>query len=300
VATTIVTGVRRVILPESEAELLELAALPGPVPAPEDGLFPPDAAIRRISGETVLLFGGGRALLLEVAHPLVAAGVAEHSSFRTDPFGRLQRTLDAMSKLTFADRATALAAARRVAQSHQRVQGVLVERVGPFAAGTPYHGRDPELVRWVWATLVDTSLVVYEAFVAPLSADDREAFYAEQGVLARLLGVPVEGVPACYADFRRYFDTLLESESLSVGAQAREIAQAVLRPPGGFGDSGTLRMLTAALLPPRLREAFALPWDEARAARFDTLRASVRRLRQQAAPPSVTGTGGGRRRADLR
>lgn len=267
------------MLPDDDAALLALAGLPEP-PSAERGLFHEDSWIRRISGESVLLFGGGRALLLEVAHPLVAAGVARHSNFRSDPFGRLQRTLDAMSKLTFGDLPSALAAARFVEGSHARVRGELGEAVGRYAATSVYDGRDPELVRWVWATLVDTSLVVYEQFVADLDADAREGFYAGQRVLARLLGVPEARVPRSYADFRRYFDGMLEGDALCVGDEGREVAQSVLRPPGGLGDSGTVRLITTALLPQRLREAFALPWDAARAQRFDALRESVRRLRE--------------------
>ena len=117
--------------------------------------------------------------------------------------------------------------------------------------------------------------------MAALEDEAREAFYAGQRVLARLLGVPAESVPACYADFRRYFDAMRSSDVLTVGEQGREIAQAVLHPPGGLGDGGTLRLLTTALLPPRLRDAFSLPWDQVRAQRFDALRASVRQLRAE-------------------
>ena len=273
-------------LPRDDAELLALAGL-DQVSAAEQGLFAADGWLRRVSGESVLLFGGGRALLLEIAHPLVAAGVAEHSSFRTDPFGRLQRTLDAMSKLTFGDLPDALGAARFVERSHARVRGALREPVGPFAAGTPYDGRDPALVRWVWATLVDTSLVVYELFVAPLSARAREDYYRDHRVIGRLLGVPEEMVPSDWSAFRRYVDDLLSSDELCVGAQAREIAQAVLHPPGGMPNASGVRLMTAALLPTRLREAFGLPWDEGRAQRFDALVASVRRLRAERAPETA-------------
>jgi uncharacterized protein (DUF2236 family) len=114
-------------LPLDDDALLAFAGLCDP-PPPEDGLFRRGCWLRRVSGEPVLLFGGGRALLLEIAHPLVAAGVAEHSSFRSDPFGRLQRTLEAISAIVFRDRAAALAAARSVERTIQRVTGRLVAR----------------------------------------------------------------------------------------------------------------------------------------------------------------------------
>src|SRR5262245_12464998 len=119
--------------------------------APREGLFREDGWLRRVTREPAVLFGGGCALLLEVAHPLVAAGVADHSDFRRDPFGRLQRTLAAVTALAHEPRDNALAAARSVARAHERVHGELGAAVGPFAAGTSYHGRDPDLVLWVWA-----------------------------------------------------------------------------------------------------------------------------------------------------
>ena len=280
-------------LPTDDEALLELAGLVDPPPAAE-GLFRSDSWLRRVSAESVLLFGGGRALLLEIAHPLVAAGIARHSNFRGDPFGRLQRTLHAMSTLTFGDRDSAFGAARLVEASHARVRGELGSAVGPFDAASRYDGRDPELVRWVWATLMDTSVVVYEHFVAPLSEAAREAYYTDQRVLGRLLGVPAEAVPESFSDFRRYFDDLVASDALTVSEEGREIAEAVLHPPGGLPDSGTLRLITAALLPPRLRGAFGLPWDEQRAQRFEALSASVRRLREEGG--EVQRTGASRRR----
>jgi uncharacterized protein (DUF2236 family) len=243
------------------------------------GLFRDDGWLRRISGEQVLLFGGGRALLLEVAHPLVAAGVADHSNFREDPFGRLQRTLDAMSTIVFSDCEAALAAARGVARSHERVRGALAEDAGPFPKGTPYTGRDPELVRWVWATLVDTSVVVYERFVAALDAAALDEYYRDHREVGRLLGVPEPLLPEDWRAFDAWFDAELESDTLTVTDTARAIADAVLDPPVRVAGSGFIRNLTAALLPPRLRDAFGLAWDDERAARVEALTASVRSLR---------------------
>src|SRR5688572_13767070 len=127
-------------LPTDDDALLAHAGIDASIPAPE-GLFRDDGWLRRVSREPAVLFGGGCALLLEVAHPLVAAGVAEHSDFRRDPFGRLQRTLAAISAMALEPRSAALAAARGVALSHERVRGRLGEAAGRFAAGTNYHGR---------------------------------------------------------------------------------------------------------------------------------------------------------------
>lgn len=270
-------------LPADDEELVALAGLAAR-PGPADGLFSEGGWLRRVAREPVLLFGGGRALLLEVAHPLVAAGVAEHSAFRSDPFGRLQRTLAAMSALTFGPRDEALAAARGVERAHRRVRGTLPEAVGPFVAGTPYSGRDPELARWVWATLVDTALAVYRDFVGPLSEEAVAEYYRDQRAIARLLGVPPELVPPDAPAFRAWFDATLEDEVLTVGTAGREIAAAVLDAPSAAG--GPVRAITTALLPPRLRAGFGLAWSAEREARYDALARSVRALRKGAVDAS--------------
>ncbi len=270
------------MLPRDDAELLALAGIDAPLP-PEQGLFRANSWLRKLASESVLLLGGGRALLLEVAHPLVAAGVAEHSQFREDPLGRLQRTLDAMSTIAFRHRAAALEAARRVERAHARVRGRLADGAGRFPAGTAYSGRDPELMLWVWATLVDTALVVTDRFVGPLAPEARESYYAEQRVVARVLGIPAELLPADCAGFAAYFEGMLAGDALAVTHTAREIASAVLDPPLRLPATGVARLVTAGLLPARLREAFGLAWDAARERRLEELCASARALRAAAA-----------------
>ena len=132
-------------------------------------LFEPDAAIRRIGGESALMLAAGRALLMQVAHPLVAAGVADHSGFQEDPWRRLARTMQAVYAVVYGTRPEAERIRRGVAAAHAHVHGELREHVGRFAAGTPYRADDPALTLWVHATLVDTALVVYSRFVGPIS-----------------------------------------------------------------------------------------------------------------------------------
>jgi len=271
------------MLPRDDAELLALAGLDDP-PPPEQGLFRAGSWLRRVSSESVVLAGGGRALLLEIAHPLVAEGVAQHSRFREDPLGRLQRTLDALSAIAFRDRAAALAAARGVERVHEGVRGRLEVETGRFAAGTRYDGRDPELMLWVWATLVDTALAITARFVAPLVGEALALYYAEQRVVARLLGIPVARVPADADAFRAYFDAMLVGDALCVGERARAIAAALLDPPRPLPGGSLFRLVTAGMLPPRLREAFGLGWDEAREARLDALARSARALRGERRP----------------
>src|SRR4051794_40676166 len=132
----------------------------------ETGLFGPDSLTWRINREGALLLGGGRALLLQVAHPLVAAGVAQHSNYREEPFRRLYRTLDTVTTIVFGSMPEAEEAAARLHRVHARVKGEAED-------GTRYAATDPDLVMWVHATLVDTSLVVYENYIGPLSLDER-------------------------------------------------------------------------------------------------------------------------------
>ena len=272
------------MLPRDDDELLALAGLCDP-PPPEEGLFREGSWLRRVGSESVVLIGGGRALLLEIAHPLVAEGVARHSQFREDPLGRLQRTLDALSAIAFRERAAALEAARRVERAHARVRGRLAVGAGRFEAGTAYDGRDPELMLWVWATLVDTSLEITARFVAPFGDEALRAYYADQRSVARLLGIPDSLVPADADAFRAYFDAMLGGDALCVTDRAREIAAAVLDPPQPLPGGSLFRLVTAGLLPPRLREAFGLRWDAERDARLLALERSARSLRAQGSPP---------------
>jgi uncharacterized protein (DUF2236 family) len=209
--------------------------------------------IRRVDGERVLLLGGPRALLMQLAHPMVAKGVAEHSGFRADPFARLRRTLDASYRIVFgtADEARRTAAAVRAV--HERVKG------------DGYEANDPELLLWVHSTLVDTAMRVHARFLRPLSDDDAEEFYRQSMVVAELLGVPTDVQPPDVASFRAYVRS--QVGSLVVGDDARRLAKAVLRPrvPAPVEPAVIMvRNLTAGLLPPPLRAGYDLAWDPAR------------------------------------
>jgi uncharacterized protein (DUF2236 family) len=229
--------------------------------------------------EAVVLVGGGRALLLQVAHPLVAAGVAAHSRFRAHPLERLWRTLDLMLRIVFADGAAALGAVREIERVHARVQGTLEEDVGPFARGTPYRAGDPALLLWVYATLLDTALDAYERFVGPLGAEAKAVYYEESKVGARLLGIPDGLLPPAFADFQGYFHSQLAGDVLAVGRAGREIAAAILRPslPVGLAPAVSLaRFVTVGLLPPVLRERYGLSWSGRCEAALGALAAAVR------------------------
>src|SRR2546427_2115224 len=152
----------------------------------------------RLHREVVLLAGWGRAILLQLAHPLVAQGVADHSGFATDRRGhvkRLKRTLRAMLALTFGGPKGAAEAAAAINRIHDRVHGHLAEAAGSFSSGAHYSAHDPALLAWVHATLVDSFLLTYERFVAPLTPAERDRYCREAGAGGPLLGIPSGIVP---------------------------------------------------------------------------------------------------------
>jgi uncharacterized protein (DUF2236 family) len=215
------------------------------------GLFEEDSITRRINRENILLLGGGRALLMQLAHPKVAAGVDEHSDFRSHPIRRLRRTIRMTMAIVFGDRDTALAAARGVNQAHGRVQG----------AG--YRALDPDLLLWVYATLADTALVTYEVFVQQLLPREREDFHQEFKLLGELLGIPRDRFPNTVGDFNEYMERMVSSGPVRVDARARELAAQVMKPrvwllPGPA--MVPLNVVTTGLLTPALRKQYGLSW----------------------------------------
>lgn len=224
-----------------------------------DGYFPPESAIRRIGGESVLMLGGGRALLMQAAHPLVAAGVAGHSAYRAEPWRRLARTMTALYTLVFGTREEADRAAAAVHAVHARVRGTA-------PAGRPYSATDPDLMLWVHTTLVDTGLVMYETYVGGLDEADREAFYRDMAVVARLFGVPEGVLPRTLREWEDYRQAMLAGPELEVTPIARDIAGVVFRPPLPLAVQPlfrAMRLPTIGLLPPELRERYGFRWGRA-------------------------------------
>ena len=239
----------------------------------------PNGVAWRVNREVVTMLGGGRALLMQVAHPLIAAGVAAHSRFQREPLARLTRTLELMLTIAFGDERTAHAAVHAIERVHRRVRGRLAEDVGPFPRGTPYDAADPELQLWVHATLVDSALVAYETFVGQLSARARAAYYVESTRTARLFGIPDHMVPATLGAFRRYVRRTIASDVLAIGSDGRAVAAAILRPPLPFGVQHAFRagnLVTVGLLPPTLRRRYGLGWGTLQGLALDAFAAGVR------------------------
>jgi uncharacterized protein (DUF2236 family) len=143
----------------------------------------------------VPLLGGGPAVLLQVAHPVVIAGVVHHSDYRNDLWRRLLRTLRALYLIVYGSKEEAEVAGAAVRAVHARVQGRTSERLGLFPTGTPYTASDPDLMLWVHATLVETSLAACGRFVRPLASDEEERYYREMTIVARLFGTPAAVIP---------------------------------------------------------------------------------------------------------
>jgi uncharacterized protein (DUF2236 family) len=188
-----------------------------------EGLYGPDSEAWRLNREAMLLLGAGpRALLLQLAHPLVAAGVEEHSDFRADPWRRLQGTLRSYLTIVYGTVTAARAEIRRLNGLHRSI------------AGAGYRARDPDLSLWVHATLVDTTIAAYDAWLEPLPRDRRARYYAETMPIGRAFGVPDGTLPADLSAFEDYVASMLAPGGpVRVSPVARELAHAVLHPPLG-------------------------------------------------------------------
>ncbi len=245
--------------------------------------------VRRVGRESITMLGGGRATLLQLAHPLIAAGVNEHSYFRQDPMTRLARTMHLMLSVVFGNQDQSQRAVRQFHALHHRVHGTLSDDQGKYSAGTSYEAEDPTLKLWVHATLIDTSLMVYDRFVAPLSADDRARFYAESKLIGARLGIPASLFPRTVGDFGEYVQEMLQGNALVVTDLARELANQVLHPKVGLIPRSTSPLLlfaTAGLLPARLRQAYRLRWGPSDQRLLDAL-SRLYKLARPIAPKSI-------------
>jgi uncharacterized protein (DUF2236 family) len=224
--------------------------------------------IQRVNAERLVVFGWGRAILMQLAHPLVAAGVDDHSSFRQGRLAaarRLHATIRAMLALTFGTPSEMADAAAGINAIHDRVHGALPYDAGPFPAGTRYSATDPELLRWVDATLRDSLPLAYETFVAPLTARERDEYCADVGDYPDLMRIPRGCLPASRAELDTYLKTMFDSGVLTVTPAAKALAREVLAPPFRYAVWPAARinwLATVGLLPAPLREAYELEWSD--------------------------------------
>jgi uncharacterized protein (DUF2236 family) len=236
----------------------------------------------RINAERLALSGWCRAILLQVAHPLVAAGVAEHSSFRGSalaPVHRLRSTVRAMLAISFGTQDAQHRAIEGIRAIHRRVHGHLKQTVGSFPAGTPYSAEDPALLLWVHATLLESVVLAYEGLVAGLSAAEKDTYCAESAWTAVALGAREADVPRSWPALTGYMEAEYASGRIAVGGEARALANAVLGPPMGRLVWPALwinRTLTIGLLPPDIRRQYGYTWTAGRARRFEQAMGALR------------------------
>lgn len=233
--------------------------------------FPPGSVIRRVNEEPAIMFGAGRALLLQLAHPAVAAGVDEHSDFQSNPFKRLRGTLEAVYAMVYGSADLADGVGRRVQWIHE------------FVVGPEYRANEPANLLWVHATLLDSALGCYQRLVAPLGDDEVETYYQEMTEVAVRFGCPRSEQPETYADFQAYWDEQVSTMRVTDAGRrlGRQIvsphlpvrAHVPLRPVIGLH-----RTVAVGTLPAPLREQFGWTWDDRNQRRLDRIEGRARRL----------------------
>lgn len=293
------------------------AGLDGPRSPAEElaGLYGPDSEAWRLNREAALLLGAGPlAVLLQIAHPLVAEGVAAHSSFREDPWARLDGTLRSYLRIVYGSGPAARGEIRRLNALHRTVRGPVSDPAAASRFGPAYEARDPELSLWVHATLVWATLVTVDRWTGGVSRERRVRFYDETLVVGRAFGVPASQLPADLEAFEGYIAAMLSRDGpVHPSGVSRDLAQAILHPPlapvvarGSIArrlgraspplaaalrrvPSSTLTPLlvpAVGLLPATLREELGLPWGRMERA-LDAWLTTTWRLGRPIFPPSA-------------
>jgi len=222
---------------------------PLPAATGDAGLFGPESVTWRVHSSFSMFVGGIRALIVQTLHPLAMAGVSQHSNYRADPLGRLQRTAAFIAATTYGTTAEADAAIARVEAIHERVRGTARD-------GRPYAAGDPALLAWVHHVEVQSFLLAYQRVGPGLSATDADRYVREMAVLGERMGVesPVTTAGALHAWVRDHPD-------LRVTPEARAAARFLVLPPLPIAARAPYTVLLAAaisLVPLRQRLALGL------------------------------------------
>lgn len=220
----------------------------------DDGLFGPRSIVWRVNRDRVFPLAGMRSLMLQALHPLAMAGVAQHSGWRLDPFGRLAATSSYLVTTTYGDRASALAAAAWVRKVHVHVRGADPE------TGLPYSAEDPALLLWVHAAMVESVVTVAERYGRGLDAQEADRYVAEMVRFAEIVGVPAEDVPSTVQGLRDYMESV---ELRQATPAAKDAIAVVMDPPGLDADSRSLwrdlARVAAGTLPEWASEMYGFP-----------------------------------------
>jgi uncharacterized protein (DUF2236 family) len=191
--------------------------------AGDAGLFGPDSVTWRVHGDPIMWVAGLRALLLQAVHPAAMAGVLGHSDFRADPWGRLMRTADYVGVVSFGSTAEVERIGAKVRAIHERVRGF------DPVTGVRYSAADPELLRWVHCSEVESFLTTYQRAGGRLTATEVDDYYAEQTRAAQVVGLDPADVPAGAAAMAAYFRDM--RPQLAVDRRTRRVAGYVVTPP---------------------------------------------------------------------
>lgn len=225
------------------------------------GLFGPGSVSWRVNREVSVLFGGARALLMQAAHPLVLAGARQTGFYEFNPWKRLERTLQLTYTITFGTREEAMRSVRGINRVHEQVHGV------DEVTGLPYDAFDPDLLLWVHACLVDSSLLFERLTVGKLDDADRQRYHEEQMLGAELLGLNRSLIPPTVADLRAYVDEVSAGGALRVDAHTMVVANLIRHPPREVPWRPVLRRIARwafGTLPPPLRERYGVEWNTGR------------------------------------
>jgi uncharacterized protein (DUF2236 family) len=227
------------------------------------GIFGPDSMSWRVHREAGLFLGAGRAALLQLAHPWVAQAIQDHSQVMNRPVARFHNTFRVVYAMLFGSLEQALGAARGLHALHTRIEGHMGEDVVSYRRGSRYQANEMAALRWVYATLIDTAVMAYEAVLGPMDAAAREAYYAETKRFAALFGIPCEALPADWNAFEAYCRGMEASDVLGVSARAAAMGRNLLAGAGSWLKlPGWYRAVTAAWMPERLRIGFGLAFDD--------------------------------------
>ena len=220
----------------------------------DDGVFGPNSVTWRVHTDASMLIGGLRALMLQTMHPLAMAGIDQHSAYRDDPFGRLQRTGNYVGTVTFGTTAEVDAAITGVRRAHGRVTGVARD-------GREYSANDPHLLAWVHHTLVDSFLRSYQRYATtPLDCADADRYVDEQSELARRIGAVSPAPAQSVAELRAWLMTI--RPELRSTSEARDAVRFLVFFRGSALIAAPYAVVSAAsvgLLPRFVRRALWLP-----------------------------------------
>jgi uncharacterized protein (DUF2236 family) len=224
----------------------------------------PGSITWKVNRERIVVGGWGRAILLQLAHPSIAAALEDHSSFRGSLFAgfrRMNSTVAAMLAITFGEPEEMIAAATHINMIHDRVRGQVPPARG--GAAEVYSAHDPDLQRWVHATLLESIPLTYELLVGPMTPRERDQYCVDATIMEPLLGMPAGSLPRESAQVDAYMNEMLSGGRLVITDTSRALARAVLFPPRWYAAwpaFRALQLLTIGSLPPSIREAYGFEW----------------------------------------